>query len=72
MQKEEDEVILSQSIKENPNQNFGEGEDGTTLSHSEEPARELNNTRLDSKEVQQRDEEKKLETIEDSQKGRKS
>ena len=28
------------------------------LSHSEEPARELNNTSLDSKESQQRDEEK--------------
>ena len=49
--------MLSQSIQENPNQNFGEEEDGTTLSHSEEPARELNSTSLDSKENQQRDEE---------------
>ena len=49
MHKEEDEGMLSQNIKVKPNQNFGEGEDGTTLSHSEEPTRELNSTSLDSK-----------------------
>ena len=35
-----------------------EEDDGTTLSHSEEPTRELNSTSLDSKESQQRHEEK--------------
>lgn len=35
-----------------------EGEDGTTLSHSKEPVRELNSTSLDSKESQSRDKKK--------------
>ena len=56
MYKEEDEDMLSQSIKEKKNHNFGEEEDGMALSHSEEHVRELNSTSLDSKESQQRDE----------------
>ena len=43
MQEEEDEDVLFKSIRENPNQRFGE-EDRIYLPHIEEPVGELNST----------------------------
>ena len=68
MKRKEDEDLLSQSIREKPNQNFGEEESGIALSHSEEPVIKLDSTSLDFKEGQHRDKKQTLKTIEDNQK----
>ena len=66
MQIEEYGDMLFQSIRKEPNQNFGKKENGIAFSHTEEPVM-MNKINMAFEEGQERGEEKTLKSVQDEE-----